>query len=78
MHLSEKHALTATLYQTQALGPHKIGTGNVREVQEVILYSSVVRSDATYPSCFVAPSGLLKHITGSSRMEHSYMDKVTS
>ena len=78
MHLSEKHALTATLYQTQALDAHNIGIGNVREVQEAILYSSVVRSDATYPSNFVAPSGLLKHSTGSSRMEHSYMDKVTS
>ena len=66
MHLSEKHALTATLYQTQALGPHKIGIGNIREVQEAILYS------------FVAPPGLLKHSTGSSRMEHSYMNKVTS
>ena len=60
MHLSEKDALTATLYQTEALGPHKIGIGNVREVQEAILYSSIVRSDATYPSYFVAPSGLTK------------------
>ena len=78
MHLSEKHALTATLCQTQALGPHKIEIGNVREVQEAILYNSVVRSDATYPSYFVAPSGLLKHCAGSSKMEHSYMNKVTS
>ena len=78
MHLSEKYALAAMLYQTQALGSHKIGVGNVREVQGAILYSSVVRSDATYPSYFVAPSGLLKHSTGSSRMEHSYMDKVAS
>ena len=74
MDLSDDNTFATTSLQNTKTRPSQKSEWDRQGVKQIFLHSIVLNSGYTFMSSEPPQKGLVQYSTGTSRMEHSYMD----